>query len=154
MGAGRRPKPTMLKRLAGNPGGRRLNANEPQPVWASAENAPVWLTPAGRMVWRDMAPKLERAGLLTELDERLLGLFCESFAMYLAARKSIGKTGESRRTGQVKPALTLMKGALNTAIRLGVEFGLTPASRSRLSVKPPQEESQASKFFGFGNGNE
>ena len=30
---GRKPKPTAVKQLEGNPGKRQLNANEPKPVW-------------------------------------------------------------------------------------------------------------------------
>lgn len=39
---GRKPKPTAVKQLEGNPGKRQLNANEPKPV-ARAPSCPKWL---------------------------------------------------------------------------------------------------------------
>ncbi len=39
---GRKPKPTAVKQLEGNPGKRQLNANEPKPA-ARAPSCPKWL---------------------------------------------------------------------------------------------------------------
>ena len=38
---GRKPKPTAVKQLEGNPGKRQLNANEPKPA-ARAPSCPKW----------------------------------------------------------------------------------------------------------------
>lgn len=43
MRAGRPPKPTRLKILAGNPGKRELNPDEPDPVLLEDLTAPEWL---------------------------------------------------------------------------------------------------------------
>ncbi|MGH7717148.1 MAG: phage terminase small subunit P27 family, partial [Vulcanimicrobiaceae bacterium] len=43
--AGRKPKPTHLKLVAGNPGKRPPNENEPQPE-GDLEDAPEGLTPS------------------------------------------------------------------------------------------------------------
>ena len=47
---GRRPKPSRIKALTGNPGKRPLNAHEPRPVPALPE-CPPELSPAGRQEW-------------------------------------------------------------------------------------------------------
>lgn len=39
---GRKPKPTAIKELEGNPGKRPLNANEPRPE-RKAPRCPAWL---------------------------------------------------------------------------------------------------------------
>jgi len=44
---GRRPKPSRIKALTGNPGKRSINAHEPRPVPALPE-CPPELSPAGR----------------------------------------------------------------------------------------------------------
>lgn len=40
--AGRKPKPTALKKLEGNPGKRKLNTKEPVPA-KGMPDCPVWL---------------------------------------------------------------------------------------------------------------
>lgn len=64
---GRKPKPTAIKVLEGNPGKRPLNANEPKPEKKSPK-CPSWLEPEAKKEWRRMAKVLERLGVLTEID--------------------------------------------------------------------------------------
>jgi phage terminase small subunit len=47
---GRRPKPTRMKILTGNPGKRRLNENEPKPE-PSVPDCPSELGPVARQEW-------------------------------------------------------------------------------------------------------
>ena len=44
MGAGRKPKPTAMKELEGNPGKRKLNKKEPMPG-KGMPDCPKWLLP-------------------------------------------------------------------------------------------------------------
>ena len=55
MARGRRPKPTALKKLEGNPGKRPLNELEPVPPVASLR-CPNYLLPEARKEWRRLAP--------------------------------------------------------------------------------------------------
>ena len=48
--AGRKPKPTSLKVLEGNPGKRQLNPNEPKPD-ASVPKCPAWLSKEAKREW-------------------------------------------------------------------------------------------------------
>ena len=52
--AGRKPKPTKLKLLAGNPGGRPLPENEPQPDPAIPD-PPDWMEGEALAEWRRIA---------------------------------------------------------------------------------------------------
>ena len=45
--AGRKPKPTAVKKLEGNPGKRKLNMKEPVPA-KGMPACPDWLMPDGR----------------------------------------------------------------------------------------------------------
>ena len=45
--AGRKPKPTALKKLEGNPGKRKLNTKEPIPA-KGMPNCPEWLLPEAK----------------------------------------------------------------------------------------------------------
>ena len=51
MHAGRKPKPTAVKILEGNPGKRKLNEHEPQPQ-RKAPPCPKWLEPEAKKEWR------------------------------------------------------------------------------------------------------
>ena len=64
---GRKPKPTALKMLEGNPGGRPLNTKEPKPE-KKAPRCPSWLEDEAKKEWKRMAKVLENMGLLTEMD--------------------------------------------------------------------------------------
>ena len=49
--AGRKPKPTALKKLEGNPGKRKLNTKEPVPAKGMPEG-PKWLLPEAKEEWK------------------------------------------------------------------------------------------------------
>ena len=67
---GRKPKPTAVKQLEGNPGKRQLNANEPKPA-ARAPSCPKWLEDDAKKEWRRLAKQMEQLGILTEVDKYL-----------------------------------------------------------------------------------
>ena len=52
--AGRKPKPTALKKLEGNPGKRKLNTKEPIPAKGML-NCPEWLLPEAKKEWERLA---------------------------------------------------------------------------------------------------
>ena len=56
--AGRRPKPSAIKRLEGNPGKRPINMREPKPD-KKAPPCPKWLDPEAKKEWRRLSKKLE-----------------------------------------------------------------------------------------------
>ena len=55
--AGRKPKPTALKKLEGNPGKRKLNAKEPVPA-KGMPDCPKWLLPEAKEEWKRLCQKL------------------------------------------------------------------------------------------------
>ena len=75
---GRKPKPTAVKQLEGNPGKRQLNANEPKPA-ARAPSCPKWLEDDAKKEWRRLAKQMEQLGILTEVD-------MAAFAGYIKTR--------------------------------------------------------------------
>lgn len=64
---GRKPKPTAIKELEGNPGKRPLNKNEPKPD-KKAPRCPAWLEEEAKKEWKRTGTMLEQLGLLTEMD--------------------------------------------------------------------------------------
>ena len=64
---GRKPKPTALKLLEGNPGKRPINEHEPIPPKGTVK-CPTWLEPEAKKEWKRLAPSLEAMGVLTQAD--------------------------------------------------------------------------------------
>ena len=59
MGAGRKPKPTAMKELEGNPGKRKLNKKEPMPG-KGMPDCPKWLLPDAQEEWKRLSEKLNQ----------------------------------------------------------------------------------------------
>ena len=152
MKRGRKPKPTFSKLVEGNPGRRPLNHAEPNPQVLDNLKAPAWLDRFGKDFWNDFAPKLRRLRLLTELDARLLAAAAERWSVYIRASRKLKKTltQVSRANGRhARPEVAISKQALDSVRAILAEFGIGPASRTR--VKPVDEEQKdvdpAAEFF-------
>ncbi len=65
--AGRRPKPTHLKVVTGNPGKRKLNDKEPSPA-REIPSPPEHLTDWGKVAWGKLTVLLDSMGILTIAD--------------------------------------------------------------------------------------
>src|SRR3979409_359558 len=89
---GRRPKPTRLKTLAGNPGKRPLNEDEPRPE-AAIPDCPAELRPMARKEWERLIVELCALRLLTHLDRAALAAYCGAYALWAEATEAIQKYG-------------------------------------------------------------
>ena len=131
---GRKPKPTNLKVLEGNPGQRPLNDNEPKPD-KKAPTCPAWLEPEAKKEWRRMSKQLEQLGLLTELDRAAFAAYCQAYARWKEAEEFITKHGSMIRTPngylQQVPQVSIAQTNQKLMLKYCAEFGRTPSSRSR-----------------------
>ncbi len=143
---GRKPKPTALKKAEGNPGKRKLNEREPKPA-AGVGSPPVWLDDFAKTVWRRVVKELEAVGMLTRVDRDSLGCYCQAVSSLKTAREEIAKDGITIQGlhGPVKnPACAVEKDAMTAIRQFGSEFGLTPASRARLTT--PENKTETDEF--------
>ena len=141
---GAAPKPTVVKVLQGNPVKRALPKGEPMPATADrVPSAPRWLSEEARAEWKRLAPRLHAVGLLTEVDTQALGLLCESFAQYVAAKAIVDREGlllmSDKGNAYQHPAAGLMTQARGELMKWAREFGMTPAARSRISVQAAED---------------
>lgn len=137
---GRRPKPTRLKLLTGNPGKRAMNENEPKPEAAIPE-CPPELSPAARKEWERLVGELSALRMLTNLDRAALAAYCGAYALWAEATEAIQKYGAMIKSPQgfpiQSPYLAIANRQSEIMMRIASEFGLTPASRSRISAPAP-----------------
>src|SRR4030088_770570 len=87
---GRRPKPTRLKVLTGNPGKRPLNQTEPRPTPVPPDR-PTDLREVAQRECNRLAGELASLKLLTNLDRAALAAYCGSYALWAEATKAIQK---------------------------------------------------------------
>ena len=140
-----RPKPTGLRILQGNPGRRPLNQNEPEPkAPTKVPSPPRFLGSEAKAEWRRVVKKLLDVGLYTELDRSALAAYCVCWDTWRQANKSLDENGLTvcAPTGHLRksPYLAIADRALVQMRAFFIEFGMTPAARSRLSVEPPLDE--------------
>ena len=148
--AGRKPTPTNLKVLNGNPGKRPLPKNEPKPE-PIAPACPEWLHDDAKAEWQRITPQLERLGLLTQIDMATLAGYCESWAQYKKAVIFINKKGDvypiKDAEGTIKylqqvPQVSIANKALANIRAIAAEFGMTPSARGRIQVPGLDDESE------------
>lgn len=137
------PTPTNLRLLKGNPGKRAINKNEPQGN-ADAVKMPSGLTARGKKVWRKVAPMLQSAGLLTDLDVLALKGLCDAYADYEDYREQVAQSSPIIKAPSgypvQNPLISIERKAWEKFMRLMAEFGMTPAARSRIQVEQPDDE--------------
>ena len=154
---GRPTKPTRLKVIQGTYREDRAPENEPQPEKVlKVPRPPTYLTKYALGLWKDLAGELTAQGMLTIIDMPALEACCEAYGQYRAAHEAVfrpqdPKTGKRRnrtlaeymeqRNSQTMPEYTAMTKAFNTFKSYLIEFGMTPASRGRISIpNSPEEE--------------
>lgn len=142
---GRKPKPTAIKVLEGNPGKRPLNQNEPKPE-RKAPKCPIWLEPEAKKEWRRMCKTLEAIGVLTQVDAMAFAGYCQAYARWKEAEEFLSKHGTIFKTPsgyiQQVPQVSIAQTYLKIMKDFCSEFGLTPAARTRISISTSEEVSK------------
>jgi P27 family predicted phage terminase small subunit len=135
--AGRRPKPTVLKKLQGNPGKRALNKNEPKPN--GIPTCPGHLDKIAKSEWKRVSRELLSVGLLTAVDRSALAAYCSAFSRWAKAERELQNKPAVVKAPSGYPMTNPYIGIANSALDLMrkflIEFGMTPASRSRIHVE-------------------
>ena len=149
MAAGRKPKPTAVKELAGNPGKRKLNRSEPKP--SGIPTCPSCLDATAKREWTRISRELIAVGLLTSVDRAMLASYCDAYSRWHEAtaelnelRRSKGKSVLVVGTKTGYPMQNPLIGIINTSAdqmqKFGAELGLSPSSRTRLSAEPQKQD--------------
>lgn len=138
--AGRKPKPVALKVLEGNPGKRALPGDIPK-TDEKPPACPSWLLAEAKKEWRRVCPILHELGLLKQVDRTALAGYCQAYARWRQAEEKIGKRltyGYTNKAGArnklAKPEISMAQRYLDQVKSFCAEFGLTPSSRSRMTL--------------------
>ena len=148
--AGRPPKPTALKKLAGNPGKRKLNDKEPK-FELDIPMPPKHLDRVARAEWRRVAQELYDAGLLSRVDRAALAAYCQAWSTWVEAVKRLRVEGQVivSDKGYVyqHPLVAIRDKAVEQMRRFMTEYGMTPSSRSRVKVDKPEDVDELERIL-------
>lgn len=148
------PRPTKLKLLHGEKRPSRLNPAEPQPSSAIPE-LPDNASDEVREIWDATLAELRDMSLAHAADAEALRCYCEAVAVHRRASEMLAKTSilvRGQKGNLVRNPLLQIQRDAATAIRgFAAEFGLTPASRTRIEVKDPTDADEGWNPFA-GNG--
>jgi P27 family predicted phage terminase small subunit len=147
MPVGRKRTPTHLRLLQGNPGKRPIR-DEPQPLApAAAPEPPPFLDAYATEEWVRLAAELHRLRLLTVVDLAVLGAYCTSYSRWRHAEEALKRMSEadpvmhgliikSNKTNSAieNPLAYIARKAAQEMLRFAIEFGFTPAARSRIAA--------------------
>jgi P27 family predicted phage terminase small subunit len=140
---GRKPRPTALKELAGNPGKRALNALEPKPS-GELEAPPEWFSAEQRAGWR-YALEHAPAGLLKKIDRGVLAIWVVAEDLHrnavLQLQRSGGMLVKAPKTEQPmqSPYLPIVNRQAQIMLKAAEQLGFSPAARPRINAAPANE---------------
>ncbi|ADU68733.1 phage terminase small subunit P27 family [Pantoea sp. At-9b] len=146
--------PTRLALVKGNPSKRPINKNEPKPPFG----VPLTLKhfdKMGKYWFKRIGDELSAVGVMTTLDGKALELLIEAYTEYrqhceiLAEEgytyKTVSATGED--IVKAHPAAVMKSDAWKRIRAMLTEFGMTPASRSKVGAKGPAEVDPLEEFL-------
>jgi P27 family predicted phage terminase small subunit len=147
-------KPTELKIVEGTVRASRTNPAEPKPeMLAPDERPPAWLQGrSARRGWREALPLLAGMRVATIADRIAIGLLCDAFGRWIDARAALRRLGSTTYTTTTEAGSTLHREypqvgqeerAWQQLLTVGRDFGLTPASRTKVSTVQPGDGGRA-----------
>ncbi|CDL52938.1 Phage terminase small subunit [Klebsiella pneumoniae ISC21] len=144
--------PTHLALVKGNPSKRPINKNEPKPPSGSPQYRNISINRVSTGSKR-IGDELDAVGVLTTLDAKALELLIEAYVEYRHHCDTLDREGYTyavyseddsdeggeREIRMIKPhPAAVMKADAWKRIRAMLsEFGMTPASRSKVGAKRP-----------------
>jgi len=141
---GRKKLPTEIKQLKGTLRADRQLKDEMKPAKiVDLPYPPEYLNDDGKKEWYNIIKEYHKLGMISKLDLSMLALYCNEISIYI---EMVNKLRDKDRVmvfknpdGSIKyaaqvPYQKIANDALAKALKIASEFGLTPSSRTRISV--------------------
>ncbi len=143
--------PTKIKIVKGT--FRKCRENPAEPDYEiELPLPPAHLNKLGRIEWTRMAEFFFNQGLLTRVDRAALASYCHLYGRWAQAETDLNESTLLIKTtsGNIiqNPLLGIANTALKEMNKCLKEFGMTPASRSKVSVKKSKKKEDPWAEFG------
>ena len=131
------PKPDQIKRLEGNAGHRTLKGTADAPEVEIPDTPTVVREdPLALELWLEQTRELKRLRLIARINMPVLMAMCMHYARWRRAEVKVKEQGEVIETENgyavQNPWLTVSNKAHEQFLKAAQEFGMTPASYSRV----------------------
>ena len=156
---GRKKIPTELKKARGTlRKSRELDNQMEVKKVDSIPVAPDWLSDIGAEQFDIVVNQLNSLGMLYQIDLKLIEAYANSMALYIECEKQLRINGRimvyrdedgNPKHSQIVPLQTVSKQALEQALKLAVQFGITPSSRTKISAPIKSLEIKDNEFNFF-----
>lgn len=143
------PRPGEVLRLIGSSGERKRHGEvgivdgRPEP--------PDWLSESGREQWNLMVARMEGLQMCSPGWRECLAQFCEAWseweALVLACRSEPFTVTSDNGVVRVNPMYTRKDAAFDRLLKLGREFGYSPASKTMVRMEKKAAVNDKSRFF-------
>ena len=145
---GRTPLPDVLKEAQGTLKKSRVNQAQARfGAPTSNPSPPATLNIYGKRLWKEMLPKLLEVGLYSEGDHQAFELLCMAYGDLIQARKDLKESGTivvtENGTVYQHPNVGIANQAWNRCKLMLGQFGLTPAERTRVKARSPEEKNKS-----------
>ncbi|WP_369115068.1 phage terminase small subunit P27 family [Edwardsiella tarda] len=146
--------PTHLRLVRGNPSKRAINKNEPTPP-SGVPPTPKHFDKRGKYWFKRIGEELDAVGVMSTLDAKALELLVEAYSEYRHHCEVLDEEGYTYQTVsaagekivKAHPAAAMKADAWKRIRAMLSEFGMTPASRSKVEIKTPGSEDPFAEFL-------
>jgi P27 family predicted phage terminase small subunit len=157
MSKGRKKIPTVLKEMQGTLEKSRIVENEMQvDLVSDLPEAPELLSTIGIQEWYKVTSQLYNLKMLHNIDLRLIEAYCNEMSLYIETEMMLREKGRIQvfknpdgtiKHAQAVPYQKIAKDALNSALKLATQFGLTPVARASISSPKNNNNTQINNYF-------
>ena len=156
MAKGRKKTPTKLKTMAGTLRSDRIVENEMQvDLCNHIPTAPQWLSEIGKEEWNKITNQLFNLEMLHSVDLKMIEAYCNEMSLYIETEIMLREKGRIQifknsdgtlKHAQAVPYQKIAKDALDKAMKLATQFGLTPVARASISAPKITNNTQINYF--------
>lgn len=136
---GRTAQPAALKLIKGRGDGKDT-AGRPVNLGPAFKrvppNLPSWLSAEAKAEWKRVVPGLSRLDLLKPEDRAALAAYCEAWATFVQATRTVQEEGqviEARQGKLPHPCVGIARAAGREMRSWAAHFGLTPSTEQALA---------------------
>ena len=157
MAKGRKIIPTKIKEMQGTVEKSRSIENEMTvDLVSDIPTAPDWLSEIGKEEWNKVSSQLYNIGMLHNVDILLLAAYCNEISLYIETETMLRNKGRIQafrnpdgtlKHAQAVPYQKIAKDALNSAMKLATQFGLTPVARASIAAPVLNNNTQINNYF-------
>lgn len=152
--AGPPKTPSHLQLVRGNPSKRPINKKEPKPP-SGVPPTPKYFDKRGKYWFKRMGEELNALGVMSTLDAKALEMLVEAYVEYRQHCETLDEEGYTYnvmssmgdKLKKAHPAAAMKADAWKRIRAMLSEFGMTPASRAKVTMNTPAEEDPFEAFL-------